>query len=58
MLGVELFTTFRRLMLLVGICEVMVGCMLGGVWKMGGLFLRGGSNISIGGGGGGGGGLG
>ena len=31
----------------------MVGCMLGGVWKMGGLFLRGGSNISIRGVGGG-----
>lgn len=38
-------------MLLVGNGELVVGCILGGVWKMGGLFSRGGSNISIRGGG-------
>ena len=31
-------------MLLVGNGELMVGCRLSVVWKMGGLFFRGGSN--------------
>ena len=43
--GVGLFTNFQRLMLLVGICVVMVDCMLGRVWKMGGLFFKDGSSI-------------
>lgn len=50
MWGVGYFTEFRGMMLLVG-GELVVGCILGGVWKMGGLFSRGGSNISIRGGG-------
>ena len=37
--------------LLVGSGELVVGFILGGVWKMGGLFFRGGSNMSIRGGG-------
>lgn len=48
--GVGYFTEFRGMMLLVG-GELVVGCILRGVWKMGGLFSRGGSNISIRGGG-------